>query len=121
MLPLTRRAFLRSLAGCGLGAVTAQLQAAYAAAPIAEANPMRTAMVAVRLALIGFIIPFVFVYNPSLVLVSDGFNLPGFVWVTLRLVLAIWMISTAFAGQCQVCARPSPSGPRSGVTGSRYV
>ncbi|MCH7477790.1 MAG: TRAP transporter fused permease subunit, partial [SAR324 cluster bacterium] len=41
--------------------------AAYAAAPIAGSNPIATGVVAVRLALIGFIIPFVFVYNPSLV------------------------------------------------------
>ena len=40
MLPLTRRAFLHSLAGCGLGAVAASLRSAYAAAP-ASARQMR--------------------------------------------------------------------------------
>ncbi len=71
--------------------------AAYAAAPIAGSNPITTGVVAVRLALIGFIIPFVFVYNPSLVLVV-GLTAPGLVWVVARLILAIWLFSTAFGG-----------------------
>ena len=71
--------------------------AAYAAAPIAGSNPIVTAVVAVRLALIGFIIPFVFVYNPSLVLVA-GLTAPGLAWVVARLILAIWLFSTAFGG-----------------------
>ncbi len=39
--------------------------AAFAAAPIAGADPMRTGFQAARLALAGFIIPFVFVYHPA--------------------------------------------------------
>jgi len=71
--------------------------AAIAAAPIADANPMRTAVVAVALAFVGFIIPFVFVYEPSLLLVLD-FDPTAFAWVALRLVLAVWLLSTAFVG-----------------------
>jgi TRAP transporter 4TM/12TM fusion protein len=44
--------------------------AAYAAASIAEANPLAIAGVAVRLALGAFIIPFGFVYDPALLM--DG-------------------------------------------------
>lgn len=78
--------------------------AAYAAAPIADSNPIRTGLQAVRLALIGFVIPFVFVYNPSLTLVEQ-FSLSGFLWVVVRLGLAIWLFSTGFAG---VDTRPLP-------------
>ena len=39
--------------------------AAFAAAPIAGADPMRTGFQAARLSLAGFLIPFVFVYHPA--------------------------------------------------------
>ncbi len=71
--------------------------AAYAAAPIAGANPMSTALQALKLSFVGFIVPFVFVYNPSLSLVV-GFEVWPFLWVVTRLVLAIWMITTALGG-----------------------
>ncbi len=70
---------------------------AFAAAPIAQASPMRTAFVALRLALTGFIIPFIFVYEPSLLLVI-GFDLLDFVRVCVALGLAIWMLNTGLVG-----------------------
>lgn len=42
--------------------------AAFAAAGIAEANPVKTAFAAVLLAVAGFIVPFMFVYAPALLL-----------------------------------------------------
>lgn len=71
--------------------------AAFAAAPIARANPVAIGVDACRIALIGFIIPFVMVYNPSLSLVT-GFTWTGLIWVCLRLSLTIWMFSTGFSG-----------------------
>lgn len=71
--------------------------AAFVAAPIARANPILIGIDACKVALIGFVIPFVLVYNPSLSLVTD-FTLSGFLWVAARLALAIWMFSTAFSG-----------------------
>jgi TRAP transporter 4TM/12TM fusion protein len=44
--------------------------AAYAASSIAEANPLQIAVIAVRLALAAFIIPFIFVYGPELLLIG---------------------------------------------------
>jgi TRAP transporter 4TM/12TM fusion protein len=41
---------------------------AYAAAGIADANPMRTGFIAWRLGIAGFIVPFMFVYAPEIVL-----------------------------------------------------
>ena len=73
---------------------------AFAAGPIARAGPMPTAVAAVRLAAIGFVIPFVMVFNPSLVLVL-GFDPLGFAWVVVRLALAIWLLTTAAAGFAQ--------------------
>ena len=71
--------------------------AAFAAAPIARASPIAIGVDACRVALIGFIIPFVLIYNPSLSLVID-FSIEGFVWVCLRLILAIWLMSTGVSG-----------------------
>ncbi|PAU74822.1 TRAP transporter permease [Halomonas salipaludis] len=71
--------------------------AAFVAAPIANANPMRISVDACRLALIGFIIPFVLVYNPSLSLV-EAFQWDSFLWAVARLTLAIWLFSSAVSG-----------------------
>lgn len=46
--------------------------AAYASASIAEANIMRTAFAAFRFALVGFTLPFMFVYRPALLLLNEG-------------------------------------------------
>ena len=70
---------------------------AFAAAPIAGSNPMRTAFASVRLASVGFIIPFIFIYEPSLLLVLD-FDLTSFLRVCVALALAIWMLNTGAAG-----------------------
>ena len=71
--------------------------AAYAAAPISGAHPMGTAVDAVRVALIGFVIPFVLVYNPALSLV-ESFDAIAFFWVLVRLGVAIWLFTTGFSG-----------------------
>lgn len=71
--------------------------AAYAAAPIAGSRPLETAMQSLRLSLVGFLIPFVFAFNPSLLIV-ETFDFGAFVWVIARLILAVWMIATGFAG-----------------------
>lgn len=44
--------------------------AAYAGAGIAGANPFKTGVTAVKLAIAAFIVPFIFVYNPILVMVD---------------------------------------------------
>jgi len=70
---------------------------AFAAAPIAGANPMRTAFVALRLALVGFIIPFIFIYEPSLLLIGD-FDPVSFIRVCVSLSMAIWLLNTGLMG-----------------------
>jgi len=44
--------------------------AAYAGAGIAGSDPMKTGMTAMKLAIAGFIVPFIYVFNPMLVLVG---------------------------------------------------
>ena len=64
--------------------------AAYAGAGIAKANPFKTGVIAVKLAIAAFIIPFVFIYNPILVLVDA---------TPVKLVLAV---TTAVLGMIGV-------------------
>jgi TRAP transporter 4TM/12TM fusion protein len=70
---------------------------AFAAAPLCGANPLAVAVSAIRVAFIGFLIPFVMIYNPSLLLVVD-FDPVEFAWVVLRLGLAVWLLTTGFGG-----------------------
>jgi hypothetical protein len=67
------------------------------AVAIAGANPLTTGSQAARVAFIGFIIPYVWIYYPSLILVVD-FQWAEFVWIMFRLPIAIWLIATAFYG-----------------------
>lgn len=71
--------------------------AGYAAASIADANPMGISVTAARLALMGFLVPFAFVYSPSLLLIAD-FSIVEFSWAMLRLGAAMWMLAL-FAGR----------------------
>ena len=71
--------------------------AAFAAAPIAGARPMETGVQALRLAAAGFIIPFVFVYHPD-VLIVLGFDPLGFIWSIVAFGLATWSLSSALTG-----------------------
>ena len=72
--------------------------AAFAAAPIAGADPIETAIDATRLSIAGFIIPFLFVYHPDMLLVLDGFNIGGLIWVIFIFIAATWLIATALSG-----------------------
>ena len=87
---------IRAVACASTGDTSASL-AAYAAAPIAGSRPLQTAMQSLRISLVGFLIPFVFAFNPSLLIV-ESFEGGAFVWVVARLIAAVWMIATAFAG-----------------------
>jgi TRAP transporter 4TM/12TM fusion protein len=49
--------------------------AAFTAAPIANANPMSIGFQAVRLAIVGFIIPYVFIFRPGLLLQGSGLDI----------------------------------------------
>ena len=92
--------------------------AAFAAAPIAGADPIRTGFLAARIGLAGFLIPFVFAYHPAVLyklqvvfawfgaeLSSSSAMLdPGTIgwgallWIVVAFLVALWLLSSALAG-----------------------
>ncbi len=71
--------------------------AAYAAAPIAQANPLMTAFMSFRLGMAKFIIPFIFAFYPTILIVEDFSVLP-FLWIVARTCFCIWLFSSALSG-----------------------
>ena len=92
--------------------------AAFAAAPIAGADPIRTGFEAAKISLAGFLIPFVFVYHPAVLYklqvlfewfgedrVSSKAMIDistvtwfDFGWIVFAFTLAMWLIASALAG-----------------------
>ena len=92
--------------------------AAFAAAPIAGADPVRTGFEAARLALAGFLIPFVFVYHPAVLYKLQvlfewfGGELPSsnamidiatvswfdLGWIIVAFTFAMWLLTSALTG-----------------------
>lgn len=70
--------------------------AAYAAAPIAGSNPIITSLMAFRLGIAKFIIPFAFAYYPCL-LIIENFSWLEFFSIVPRLLISIWFINSALA------------------------
>jgi TRAP-type uncharacterized transport system fused permease subunit len=70
--------------------------AAYAAAPIAGANPLATSFMSLRLGLSKFVIPFIFAFYPSLLIVEE-FHPEVFVWIVARSLFFIWLFSSALS------------------------
>ena len=74
--------------------------AAYAAASISGAPPLKTAVFAVRIGIVKFIIPFVFAYYPVLLIVKEAgvsFEWLSFLSIVARLFVAIYLLSSAFS------------------------
>lgn len=92
--------------------------AAFAAAPIANADPIRTGFEAAKIALAGFLIPFVFVYHPAVLyklqVLFEWFgeepvssramidiatvSWAGLGWILIAFTLAMWLIASGLAG-----------------------
>lgn len=70
--------------------------AAYAGAGIAKADPMRTGVTAFKLALAGFIVPYIYVYNPILLLI-DAHPLP-FIQAVGTALLGVFLLATSTIG-----------------------
>lgn len=64
--------------------------AAYAGASLARAAPMRTGLVAMRLATVAYVIPFVFVFSPSLLMKAG--------WTAVLLATGTALVGTYFLG-----------------------
>lgn len=70
--------------------------AAIAGAAIAKAKPMKTAFNATKLAIGAFIIPYMFVYNPQMLMI--GATVPGLAVIALTALLGMFGISAALEG-----------------------
>lgn len=80
--------------------------AAYAAAPIAGANPLMTALMSFRLGMAKFIIPFIIAFYPT-VLIIEVFAPMTFIWIVARTVFCIWLFFSALSA----CGRGKLSWP----------
>ena len=72
--------------------------AAYAAAGIAGSNPFKTGNTAFRLGIAKALVPFVFVYSPSLLLVAQGFDIYIFFQTLISAMIGIGLIGVSFSG-----------------------
>ncbi|MEP7731171.1 TRAP transporter permease [Marinomonas primoryensis] len=68
---------------------------AFFAASIAKANPMKTALTSMRLGWTAYIIPFLFVTTPSLLLIGETSQI---VITVISALVGVWAISVGFAG-----------------------
>jgi len=71
--------------------------AAYAGAAIAQANPMRTALNATKLAIAAFIVPYILALNPVMVLV-DVTGPMQIILIVLTSLIGIFGVSSGLAG-----------------------
>ena len=69
--------------------------AAYAASAIAKENPLKIAAYATRIAVVAFILPFVFVYSPGLLMQGLWYEIAG---MTVIVSLAIIALSAGIEG-----------------------
>ncbi len=72
--------------------------AAYAAAGIAGSNPFKTGNTAFRLGIAKALVPFVFVYSPALLLVTDGFTWSAFAITLTGAMAGIGLLGVSFSG-----------------------
>ncbi len=64
--------------------------AVFAASAIARSPPLQTGLEAVRVAIAGFVVPFMAVYDPALMLVTDNPVAVAYVVVKALLAIALW-------------------------------
>ncbi len=72
--------------------------AAYAAAGIAGANPFRTGLTAFRLGAAKALVPFVFAYSPSMLIVAGPFDLGEFLLTTISCAVGVVALGIAMTG-----------------------
>ncbi|WP_236692728.1 TRAP transporter permease [Aneurinibacillus tyrosinisolvens] len=69
--------------------------AAFAAAAISQSNPMRIGLLGSRLAIVGFVIPFMFIYQPGLLLMD---SVAGIVTSVITTLIGIVALSISMEG-----------------------
>ncbi len=69
--------------------------AAFAAAGVAGAEPMKTGWSAVRFGWMAYVVPFLFVMSPTLLLIGEGGEIA---MAIATAILGVWLVSIAVAG-----------------------
>lgn len=72
--------------------------AAYAAAGIANSNPFRTGNTAFRLGMGKVLVPFVFVFSPSMLIMVENFSVESLLLATFGTIAGITALAAAFSG-----------------------
>ncbi|VVO45609.1 hypothetical protein PS862_00022 [Pseudomonas fluorescens] len=68
--------------------------ACFAAAPIAKESGFKISLWAVRIALAGFVIPFMAVYNPALMLQGDNMWMTAYMLIKTILAVGLWGVAS---------------------------
>lgn len=79
--------------------------AAYAGSAIAKSNPMKTGVNAVRLAIAAFIVPYILIYNPVLVL-EGSFTSLMVARIVITSIIGLFGVSAAMNGHVFVRVNP---------------
>lgn len=69
--------------------------AAYAGAGIAKSDPMKTGLTACRIGLAAFIVPYMFVFNPALLMSGPVLQI---IWVTFTALIGVILLSCSVIG-----------------------
>lgn len=70
--------------------------AAYAASAIGKSNPLKTGVQATKLAIAAFIIPYIFVFNPSMLLIDA--SIPQIISIVISSIIGMVGVSAAMEG-----------------------
>lgn len=73
--------------------------AAYAGAGIAGANPLKTGCIAAKLAIAAFIVPYIFVLAPELLMIDA--TVPMIAYAAITAIIGMWGVSVSMIGFCQ--------------------
>ena len=86
--------------------------ACFAAAPIAKESGLRISLEAIKVAAAGFVVPFMAVYSPALMLQDGGplaleiGYIPAVLYIVTKAVIAIGLWGAAVTGYCAVMLKP---------------
>ncbi|MBP1933875.1 TRAP transporter permease [Ammoniphilus resinae] len=93
--PITAHMFVLYFA-C-LSAITPPVAlAAYAGAGISGSNPSKVGWIAFRLGITGFLVPFIFVYSPGLLLQNPNYLVVG--WAIITAMVGVFALGTSVVG-----------------------
>ena len=74
--------------------------AAYAGSAIAKSNPLKTGIMATKLAITAFIVPYIFAYSPEMLLVIEGYesSIIDVIRICATSIIGIYSISSGMVG-----------------------